>query len=117
MTPLEAVKCLKEQFEICGIKSNPYLKIIETALKDRVCLQKQVNNLTYVNNQKDKVIIAFDIIKERNVDVSLIKNTKNYDEYCSEFAMKVLLLQDEKFFVKNKGITEEEYELLKEELL
>lgn len=47
------------------------------------------------------------------------KNSKIADtieELCDELVMKILLLQDEKFFVKNKGITQEEYDLLKEVL-
>ena len=42
---LEAIKDLKEQFELLGIKSNPYLKIIEKELKQAEENEKLLNVL------------------------------------------------------------------------
>lgn len=85
---LEAVKDLKEQFELLGIKSNPYLKIIENELKDGAKYKQ-----------------ALGIIKKQHLIGGLIctlQATKNYEEF-------------NKIFINQ--YTKEEHDLLKEVLL
>lgn len=113
LTPLQA---LEEIISTFYDKDSEEIRIVKTALKKWKEHQNTCQELYYKERceKQDKIL---QIIKERNIDVSLIKNTKNYDEYCHEFAIKVLMLKDEKFFVKNKGITEKEYNMLKGVLL
>ena len=53
----EAVENLKEQFEILGIKENPYLKIIEKELK------------------------ALEVIKEKKPSIQVIWHCEDYNAY------------------------------------
>jgi len=58
---------------------------------------------------------ALEIIKETRVDTSLIKLSKDYDDYCSLEVIKVLS-NGEDMLIKQRGITQQEYDLLKEVL-
>ena len=120
---LEALKDLKEQFELLGIKSNPYLKIIEKELKDYEELKtymqqygtenieetRRVLHNVWVSRQTFKtditnVIKALEIIKENDVDVTALKISINLKQYnCKEDGRCPL--------------TQEEYNLLKETML
>ena len=62
--------------------------------------------------------VALNLIRERNLDTTLIKMSNNYDTYCGLFATKMLMLQDDTLARGNntKGIDENEFRLLKEML-
>lgn len=61
----------------------------------------------------EKELKALEIIKETRVDVVLIKLSKDYDDYCSLEVIKILSV-GENMVVKKRGITQQEYDLLKE---
>ena len=112
LTPLEAVKCLKEQFEICGIKNNPYLKIIETALKDyemehtlRIRLENINYELVEEKQENEKKLKALEIIKEKRVDITFFDTyiKWNWEKY-----------QNRKLKCSEKELTKEEFDFLKE---
>lgn len=65
----------------------------------------------------DKELIALEIIKITRVDTNLIKLSENYDDYCFLEAEKLLTLEYHNLTAKQQGITEEQYNLLKEVLL
>lgn len=64
-----------------------------------------------------KKLKALETIKETRVDTNLIKLSKDYDDYCGLEVEKLLTLQHHNLVVEQKGITEEQYNLLKEMLL
>ena len=59
----------------------------------------------------EKSLKALKIIKETRVDINFIKLSKNYDDYCS---MEVIKILNNIATTKQRGITEKEYDLLKE---
>ena len=59
----------------------------------------------------EKSLKALEIIKETRVDINFIKLSKNYDDYCS---MEVIKILNNIATTKQRGITEKEYDLLKE---
>ena len=85
-------------------------------MSNKVCPCNCVANCSECELEEKK-LKALEIIKDKNVDTILIKTSKNYDDYCSDFAIKVLSLKDEKLLGNGEGINEEEYDLLKEVLL
>lgn len=95
---------LDEIFENHNIKSF-------TELNERLC---DYNELKFDDDIKRKKLKALEITKNTRVDTNLIKFSKDYDDYCG---LEVIKLLGEKEIPKQKGITEEEYELLKEVLL
>ena len=110
LTPLEALERIRSH-NYHEHNKKECLEIIEIALKDRIYLQKQVDNLSYVNIQKDKIIKAFEIIKEKNVNCELVKHTRNVIEYNK--ALGGLGVAGARHF----RLTQEEYYLLREVLL
>lgn len=79
----------------------------------RECLEQR-----YYKEQLDTIeneLKALEIIKETRVDVGLIKLSKDYDDYCSLEVIKILSVGED-MVVKQRGITKEEYDLLKEVL-
>ena len=117
LSPLEALERLRNTLLVEGYWQDVLqdVAIIETALKDYEKKTKLAKEYADVNNVA-KRLKAFEIIKERNIDTTLIKTSKDYDDYCSDFAVKVLTLKDEKLLGNGKGINEQEYNLLKEVL-
>ena len=76
---LEALECIKMAYE-----DREYMPIIEKELK------------------------ALEIIKNKNVDIAILKNTENVEQYNNTILL---------FFKCSKELTQEEYDLLKEVLL
>ena len=75
---------------------------------------KEIQNYYYdIQFKKSKKEKALEIIKKTRVDTNLIKLSKDYDDYC---AMEVIKILDNTQTTNQKGITEEEYDLLKKEL-
>ena len=62
----------------------------------------------------EKSLKALEVIKETRVDINFIKLSKNYDDYCG---MEVVKMLNHIETAEQKGITQEEYDLLKEVLL
>lgn len=62
----------------------------------------------------EKSLKALEIIKETRVDTNFIKLSKDYDDYCG---MEVIKMLNQIETTKQRGITQEEYDLLKEILL
>lgn len=96
------------------IKDSAIFPIIENALKE---YESAKNIIKALNKERAKNIIkikALEIIRETRVDTNLIKLSEDYDHYCSMEAIKIL---NNVQTTKQKGITEEEYNLLKEVLL
>lgn len=60
----------------------------------------------------NKSLEALEIIRKTRVDTNIIKESKNYDDYCGLEAVKMLALIFNA--PKQTGITKEEYDLLKE---
>ena len=58
-----------------------------------------------------KELKALEIIKETRVDTNFIKISENYDDYCGMEVMKILNHIETS---EQKGITQKEYDLLKE---
>ena len=102
LTPLEAVKCLKEQFEICGIKNNPYLKIIEKALKDYEYLKTELLGQSQELNVKNKTL---EIIKDKRCDIYLLMECEKLEHY-----------NENDYLSSDQVLTPEEFDLLKEVL-
>ena len=118
LTPLEALNELFEDFMIMrnclndlddetqksrdfyNKWANEHKIIIETALKDYETLQDDFNKL-YERTYKE--LKALEIIKEKNVNVLLIKQSSSYGEFLMN--------------CKNSGLPQKEYDLLKEVLL
>ena len=61
----------------------------------------------------EKKLKALEIIKETRVDTNFIKLSKNYDDYCG---MEVVKMLNHIETAEQKGITQEEYDLLREVL-
>lgn len=109
LTPLEAFYELGDNTPITET-----WKIVETALKNYEELAQKYNELLYnyqelVNcglKSEQKKIKTFEIIKEKNVDIRGIKETKDFNEYNVKFPTTL-----------NEFLEEQEYCLLKEVLL
>lgn len=85
--------------------------IIETALKDyerRLALAKEYKDI----NNVGKRLKAFEIIKEKDVDVVFVKRYKTVEEYNN--AMDYISKNGGDF---EEHLTQEEFDLLKEVLL
>ena len=75
---------------------------------DTICCQRPNPNLQNATDIVVKELKALEIIKSKNVDIAILKNTENVEQYNNT----VLL-----FFKCSKELTQEEYDLLKEVLL
>ena len=109
---------LKEMYEeVC--KSNRTLdkKVLELNKKAKA-LKSQVvgleNAYDKLADKCDRLYKALEIIKETRVDTNFIKLSKNYDDYCG---MEVVKMLNHIETAEQKGITQKEYDLLKEVLL
>ena len=117
ISPEQALKDLREDAKRHFIEQrqhlNKRLDIIENALKNYEELAQKYNELLYnyqelVNcglKSEQKKIKTFEIIKEKNVDIRGIKETKDVHEYNVKFPTTL-----------NEFLEEQEYELLKEVL-
>lgn len=81
------------------------LDIIEDALKRKEELERMHTNALDKIAKDRKKLKAFDIIKEKNVDVQLLKDSKNLNDYnwCVH--------------TKDRALIQDEFDLLKEVLL
>ena len=121
LTPLDALEEIKHTTdlyrpnELNGYKEE--LDIIETALKDYQVLKNKYDVLEteYCDQQrsmlkydevKDKKFKAFEIIKEKNVNVFYLKNANSVEEYNIGLDLP-----------KIWQLTQEEFDLLEEVLL
>ena len=97
-------------------------KLIKYTLARARCDHARVTsgfpNVDFMNGMEliEKYLEVLDLIRTRNVNVTLIKNSKNYNDYCGDYAIVALSLQNEKLFGTQQGITKEEYKLLKKVL-
>lgn len=111
LSPLEALDLLCEH--ICNDeKEIMYKSIIETALKEKDIIEKELQEkknsvgvLLIQLEKYDKIIKAFEIIKEKRVNVWCISRV-GLERYNNEFMCQ-----------KERELTQEEYDLLKEVLL
>ena len=81
-------------------------EIIEAAIKENFKMK-----LVIIAQEKEAK--ALRIIRDTRVDTNLIKKSKDYDDYCSLEASKLLTTMESP---TQKGITEEEYNIIKEVL-
>ena len=112
LSPLECLKIVKE-FALEFIESNidkrviiGGCEIIETALKEYDGAKKHIEALNKERIENSIKIKALEIIKEKNVDIRGIKETKDVHEYNVKFPTTL-----------NEFLEEQEYRLLKEVLL
>lgn len=115
ITPLKAFKKLREQNDFLKERNIPKeyryddeLDIIETALKEYEGAKKHIKALNKERIENLLKLKAFDIIKEKQVDVYILLKTKSLDEYNEWYVG----IQDD--FMP---LTQDEYELLREVLL
>lgn len=87
--PSEALECLKNFVE--NNEKGTY------NIRDK----KDLDTIKQALQTKSKKELAFDIIKEKNVDITLLKHCEKVDEYNNNY---------------NINLTQEEFELLKEVL-
>ena len=129
LTPLEALNWLKnvlveQTYDFLREPINDRLHSLETALKENEEYKSRENNVLpndefigdLGEHTRDEVAMklkAFDIIKEKKVDVLAI--ITNACETCEEYNKEHNLVLDKRQGIK--PLTQEEYELLKEELL
>ena len=81
------------------------------ALKEHKLVLKQLGH-NYCDNWGNLIVIekelkALEIIREKYVDVAVLKNTENVEQYNNTILL---------FFKCSKELTKEEYDLLKEVL-
>ena len=110
LTPLEALEKLTNYKCSCLSEKIKCKEIIETALKEN---ENRKELMAEMGKQSLRIAEALDIIKNTRVDTNLIKLSNSYDNYCGLEAAELL---NGKYTAKQKGITEEEYDLLKEVL-
>lgn len=107
ITPLEALKNIKNLFIGSSINPTQQFEIIETELKENKTLKKlykmELKNTSYYNNLALKYKKALEIIANKNVCIHDLKKSKTLEEYngCREW---------------EEQLTQAEYEPLKEAL-
>lgn len=120
LTPLESFERIKnityDRTDLYGIEEyRKSLDIIETALKEKENIEKTINELFSENGKVittidiKKQLKAFEIIKDKGVDVLKLKECKRCkkpDEYNKRTC-----------YSYHNELTQEEYDLLKEVLL
>ena len=96
------------------------LPIIESTLKnyelvmpiiDELCGLAKTNDIDEMIAYFEKSLKALEIIKKHKVNVDIFFDIKNYEHYCNYYGTP------EEDFPLEQAITQEEYDLLKEELL
>ena len=100
--PTKALECLenyKKHSRICGIGYDVYDKWFDTIKQALLKAQEQ-----------EKVL---DVIKEKNVDIALLKECKNVHEYNIEVTSHNENLIKPLEWWTRKHLTQEEFELLK----
>lgn len=124
LTPLEWLNYYKKKLQISGqtIRPNGF-GVIEKTLKDNEWLNKELVKFemafTEENEEKLKLKEILGIIKEKEIDIWLLK-VCDYDNYC-RIRTKCLETNVESMVDCDKPAiplpTQEEFDLLKEELL
>ena len=107
LTPLEALGLLK--LDVDRIYSEE-LDIVEKALNDYENLKLKHRSMQDAVLQDFKKLKALEIIKEKIIDVGVIKGSESFEEY--NIVIKTILERKEEDF-----ITKQEFDLLKEVLL
>ena len=113
LTPLEAFQLFCKELKI---ENSEFAIIVEKALKREESIEitaidiEQDNKELCKENKKLKRVL--EIIKEKNVNLGLIKISKSVEEY-NKWALVNNLFVD----IDQRTLTQEEYDLLKEVLL
>lgn len=125
LTPFEALDQLRQNYkDDSHLFDNDLLDIIEPALKKGEYFEMLSKVYIYfIHDPRRKftvlelgqIIKALEIIKATRVDTNIIKESKDYDDYCGLEAQKMLALMFSA--PKQIGITKEQYEIVKEVLL
>ena len=113
---LEALENIKHYDSRVGLHEDDY-KIIETELKRLEELEKEWEmehtlriRLENINYERAEVLR---IIKEKKVDIALLKLTKTEPEYLNHLCHRVVI-EKQDYQLGYRRLTQEEYDLLKE---
>ncbi len=115
MTPLEALKKLKECKYHFAKEWHENYPIVESALKEYEGAKRHIEELNKERAENSLKIKALEIVKEKEVDVETFKGFAEKDETCETYN-KFYRILSKKYDVDYsfKYLTQEEYDLLKE---